>query len=427
MHSQAYGAQMRTSSDIVLYMLAAAVILGGGFGIYDAFVHPASQVGKPGQATLTDRAGGITHIATDRILRVVLIGADDRPGEPGRSDTLMVAYINPALKKIALLSIPRDLRVDIPGHGRTKINHAYAYGGRDLTIETVQNLIDDSIDYSIKINFEGFVKVVDTLGGVYVDIPDVEGPHTRNRHHGMHYDDNWGNLHINLEPGRQLLDGKNALGFVRYRHSKYGFAINDIERAGHQQLFLKELVTQKLRISQVPRLLKAGSQIMNYIETDLSWLEAVDLFKIARTVKPSEIYTVTVPIGDTEIGGTYYSTLLESAFHDEMNKLNDHLHGRTRTDCPVVVYNGCGKAGVAGAAARMLEENGFDDVSTDNAGEFDHQTTAITYTGDTADIAEHAQQALGCGVTAKGQAESGGESAEDKIEIIVGEDFKFTP
>ena len=136
-------------------------------------------------------------------------------------------------------------------------------------------MLDQDIDYHVKVNFEGFVKVVDTLGGIDITVPDHEGPMTGGRHHGMHYDDNWGNLHISLEPGRQHLNGEQALGFVRYRKCKWGGAISDLERAANQQMFIRELVRQKLRVSQLHRLLRAGSQIMKYVKTDIGWLEAV--------------------------------------------------------------------------------------------------------------------------------------------------------
>ncbi len=194
---------MKSSFDFVLYLLATVVIIGGALGVYDAVVYPI--VTRPGSGVATDTAEPWyrpSHLPTGRILRVVIIGADERKNDVGRSDTLMVAFINPSLKKVALLSIPRDLRVRIAGHGLAKINRAFSEGGVELTVATVRELLDQDIDYHVKVNFEGFVKVVDTLGGIDITVPDHEGPMTGGRHHGMHYDDNWGNLHISLEPGQ---------------------------------------------------------------------------------------------------------------------------------------------------------------------------------------------------------------------------------
>jgi LCP family protein required for cell wall assembly len=136
----------------------------------------------------------------------VLMGADerqnDRQNEKGRSDTLIVMWVNPQTKRAAMMSIPRDLRVSIPGRGLDKVNAAYAYGGPRLTIKTVEQLLQTTTDGYVKVDFEGFVRAVDALGGVDLMVPDVEGGGR-----GMNYDDNWGNLHIHLRPGKHHLDG----------------------------------------------------------------------------------------------------------------------------------------------------------------------------------------------------------------------------
>jgi LCP family protein required for cell wall assembly len=417
---------MRTSLDYVLYLFAAVVVVGGAFGIYDAVGNPTSapRTGPSSPGTNPSWSDSLSHLPTGRVLRIVVIGADERPGDPGRSDTLMVAFVNPATKKLALLSIPRDLRVHIPGHGSNKINAAFASGGVDLTVETVQDLLDQNIDYYVKVNLKGFVKAVDALGGVDITVPDCEGEMTRGRHHGMHYDDNNGNLHINLEPGRQHLNGKQAMGFVRYRHSKYGGAISDFQRVENQQTFLKELLDQKMRISQVHRLLKAGSQVLSHVEHDFEWLEVVDMLKLLRTVNQSDIYTATVPVGDLKIAGIYYAALREAAFHDELSRIDDYLRGRIKTDCPVIVYNGCGKAGIARSAAQHLQDAGFEQVTADNADEFGHQRTTIEYYGDTEHIARRAAETIACGSVSAGEVRAGGEDETDRLDITVGEDYK---
>ena len=418
---------MRTSLDYVLYLFAAIVVVGGAFGIYDAVGNPISapRTGPSSPGTTSSWSDSLSHLPTGRVLRIVIIGADERPKDPGRSDTLMVAFVNPTTKKLALLSIPRDLRVPIPGHGHDKVNAAFAHGGTDLTVETAEGLLDQNTDYYVKVDLEGFVKAVDALGGVDITVPDCEGEMTGGRHHGMHYDDNWGSLHISLEPGRQHLNGEQAMGFVRYRHSKYGDAISDLQRVENQQTFIKELIKQKLRITQVPRLLKAGSQILSYVEHDFEWLEVVDMLKLLRTVNPSEIYTATVPVGDSKIGDIYYSGLREGAFHDELSRIDDYLHGRIRTDCPVMIYNGCGKAGIARSAAQQLQDAGFEEVVADNAEKFDHKRTTIRYYGDTKHLAKRAADTMACGRVSAGRAGSGGEDDPERLEITVGEDYQL--
>lgn len=411
---------MRTPTDYAIYLAALSVIIGGAFGVYDSVMNPvgadAGQGGARGGSSI--QSGGF--LPAKPILRIVIIGADERENDRGRSDTLIIAYLNKSLKKAALLSVPRDLKVDIPGRGRDKINAAYAFGGSELTIETVEDLIGEETDFYVKVNLEAFVKTVDTLGGVDITVPDYEGEMTRGRHHGMHYDDNWGNLHINLEPGLQHLDGEQAMGFVRYRHSKYGGAINDLQRAENQQAFIKAIVKQKLTLGNAPRLLRACSQIMSYIETDLSWQQTVELFNIFRTVNSSEIYSMTVPVVDASSGGIYYSGLIESEFHDRLSRMDDFLQGRVRTDCPVSVLNGCGEPGVAGLAADLLAEAGFSEVATDNAGEYGHKRTSIEYTGDARIAAERVREALGCGRISS----MDDDGREEHVTVTLGSDFE---
>lgn len=426
---------MKSSFDFVLYLMAIAVIVGGAYGLYDAAVAPVEpSVGLHGQPTAAadDPWYQPDALPTGKILRVVIIGADDRDGDAGRSDTLMVAYLNPPLKRAALLSIPRDLRVDIPRRGKDKVNAAYAYGGAPLTVATVEQLLGLDTDFYVKIDFEGFVKVVDILGGVEITVPDIEGPRTGNRYQGMNYDDNWGNLRIRLKPGRHLLDGEQALGFVRYRRSnvyrnsrgeRYRVTISDLERAANQQMFLREMARQKLGVLQVPRLLRAGSHMLKYVETDMNWLQTAAMLKIIRGINPADIYTATVPMGDRMIDGIYYGELRRSAFHDELSRMEDHLYGRVRTDCPVVVYNGCGKAGIAGQAAEVLAHHGFENVTTDNADSFDHTATAVRYRGPARTMAQKAVEALGCGRIAA-ESDIGGSEDEPHLDITIGSDFR---
>lgn len=101
---------------------------------------------------------------------VLMLGVDERDGDSGRSDTMIVLTVNPDKKSVKMLSIPRDTRTEIVGHGTTdKINHAYAFGGVAMSMDTVENFLDIPIDYFMQINMEGFKDIVDSVGGVTVD------------------------------------------------------------------------------------------------------------------------------------------------------------------------------------------------------------------------------------------------------------------
>ena len=104
---------------------------------------------------------------------VMIMGVDERADDVGRSDTLMIATLDPDKNQAALLSVPRDTRVKIKGHGFDKINAAYAYGGRKLTQETIESLLNTHIDHYIKINVHGFTKIIDALGGIDIDVENA--------------------------------------------------------------------------------------------------------------------------------------------------------------------------------------------------------------------------------------------------------------
>ncbi len=165
---------------------------------------------------------------------ILLLGSDrrygDGKGNPPRSDTIIVVRLDPDKKATAVMSLPRDLKVTIPGHGTDKINGAYHAGGPKLTIKTVRSLLGIPIHHVINVNFGGFARAVNRLGCVYADVDrkyfnDRGGP--------------GGYAVIDLKAGYQKLCGQDALSYVRYRH-----ADSDFVRAARQQEFLRQAKEQ---------------------------------------------------------------------------------------------------------------------------------------------------------------------------------------
>ena len=159
----------------------------------------------------------------------LVVGSDHRSGDgkgaPSRSDTLMLVRIDPRTKYISLLSLPRDLHVDIPGYGEDKINAAYSDGGYKLALQTVENYTQLKVNYLITVDFSGFTKLVGSFGGVYVPVDQYY----------YHDNANGGNYsQIDIPPGYQKLNGLNSLAFARYRHTD-----SDFYRNARQQVFLK--------------------------------------------------------------------------------------------------------------------------------------------------------------------------------------------
>lgn len=197
-------------------------------------------------------------------INILVLGVDERDDDVGRSDTTFVVTIDPNAKRVTMLSIPRDSRVKIPGHGWDKINHAYAYGGIKLSKATVEGLLGIPIDYTVKVNFNGFVRMIDAIGGVTIDID-------KPMKYADPYDDN-GGLYINLHPGVQKLNGKTAIEYVRYRDEE-----GDIGRVARQQKFLKALLQEFVKPQLITRLPELIKEFSSAVQTDMPISEMVKL------------------------------------------------------------------------------------------------------------------------------------------------------
>ncbi len=401
--------------DYILFICAGLLVGAGALGVYDTVAVSAGTdtEGHTARSTLSALPDPFPGLAQ---LTLVLIGADDREGEVGRSDTLMVLWLNPRQQRAALLSVPRDLRTAIPGHGTSKIIHAYAYGGPELTIRTLEQLMQIRVDGYIKVNFEGFVKAVDMLGGVELEVDDVEG-----RGRGMNYDDNWGNLHIHLRPGRQHLDGYQAMGFCRYRKSNYsGLGDGDFKRAERQQQFIRAMMEQHLRVTNLPGLLKAGREIMGCIDTTLSWREVADLIRVMKQMDGHDLLSAVLPVGDTSIDGVYYCTLRESSFHDLRVDIERHLAGLGTRLPALTVLNGSGVKGAARRTADRLEEAGYEIKRVATAADEALEETVVRCSASEAASAAAVVAALGAGQVI---SDTQGISEQGVITVIVGKDL----
>ena len=180
-----------------------------------------------------DLGGELAETESGKPQTIMLLGSDRRPNDPRtsiaekpRSDTVMLVRLDPG-KGAALMSLPRDLKVEIPGHGTGKLNSAYAYGGPKLTLTTVKRLTGLRINHVINVDFEGFRQAVNELGCLYVDVD--RRYYNDNSAGGEEY------AKINVKQGYQRLCGRAALNYVRFRHED-----NDLVRSARQQSFLRQ-------------------------------------------------------------------------------------------------------------------------------------------------------------------------------------------
>jgi len=200
--------------------------------------------------------------------------------EVGRTDTIMLLHYDPFNEKAFVLSVPRDTYVEIPGYRSTKINAAYVVGRIGLTKETVEKLTGVKIDRYLIVNTEGIVKIIDLLGGIKIDIEK-----------DMYYTDKAQKLYIDLKKGERKLSGKEAEGYIRFRHDPLG----DIGRIERQQHFLKALTGA---LSSPNAFLKSPfifGLTQKNIKTDLSLKELILLANTFRQMKVKEIKTESIP------------------------------------------------------------------------------------------------------------------------------------
>ena len=241
-------------------------------------------------------------------VNVLLIGSDsrdpdraaDRDGAPGgRSDTLMLAHVPADRHDVTLVSVLRDTWVEVPGHGRAKVNAAYSWGGVPLTVQTVERFLDVRIDHVAEVDFAGFEDVTDALGGVTVESPRA----FRSRGH-------------DFVAGPNRLDGEQALAFVRER---YAFPDADRTRVRNQQAFLRGVFQQAVSAGTLtdPRRVRdfvTATSAHVAVDEGLDARTLVALGWSLRGVRGGDLHTVTVPTSGsgTSPDGQAYVTVSDA-------------------------------------------------------------------------------------------------------------------
>jgi LCP family protein required for cell wall assembly len=203
----------------------------------------------------------------------------------GRSDLIMLTRMDFENRAAYMLSIPRDTWVRLPrSRRRSKINAAYAIGGARYAARTVEGLTGVRPEYMATLDYQGFVKAIDALGGVDVTVD-----------RDMDYDDDWGDLHIHLKKGRQRLNGEQALGFVRFRHADRGPADSDFKRAERQQRLLTAIKAKVRNPLTWPRLPYALDAVRPYLSTNLSFGQLLCLGAFVPRVPAPNLRQLTLP------------------------------------------------------------------------------------------------------------------------------------
>jgi LCP family protein required for cell wall assembly len=265
------------AAGVLIVLLAAGTVSAAGFLQTRSIVNVIEREGRaPIEIPEIDRA------QAGEAQTIMILGSDQRYGDrklglKPRSDTILLVRLDPDRDATAVMSIPRDLKVDIPGHNRDRINAAYELGGPRLTVRTVKRLFSKTgepfkINHVVQVDFGGFRKVVNYIGGVYVD---VDRDYFNDNSNGENY------ATINVNSGYQKLHGKDALDYVRYRHGD-----NDLVRAARQQDFLRQLrnAAGARRLLDYGRRKQLATIFARYTDTDRGLRRTSDIFSLLKLV-----------------------------------------------------------------------------------------------------------------------------------------------
>ncbi|HEY3367602.1 MAG TPA: LCP family protein [Symbiobacteriaceae bacterium] len=265
----------RTEWRFLAGFLAGLLLAAGSLFAYWNLVPKRPLWSSPAQPAAQSPA------AAPAPVNVLVLGVDERKNDVGRSDTMLLVRFEAG--GVRVISIPRDTLVTIDGHGDSKANAAFAYGGAGLSRKVVSDLLGLPVDYYVKVNMEGFKHLVDLMGGVPFNVPKP-----------MYYVDPDDDLVIDLKPGPQLLDGKKAEEFVRFRHDENG---DDMGRVARQQAFMKAAAARALTPANLPKLPALLFTASRYLQTNIpvteQWRLVQALYQAAQS--PGALVEETLP------------------------------------------------------------------------------------------------------------------------------------
>jgi polyisoprenyl-teichoic acid--peptidoglycan teichoic acid transferase len=250
-------------------------------------------------------------IPFDKPVSILVLGADSLiPGKLegwyGRSDFIALVYINPKQQKVHILSIPRDTQISLKKHDVSRINAANQLGGYKFAKRAVKRLVGlKKIDHVFVFSIQAVIDMIDTLGEVKIFVPQE-----------MYYNDNSANLHINIKPGLQEMDGLQLMNFVRYRNKNKG----DIGRIERQHIFFRAALRKLKEPEIVFRLPQFLFKANKAFQTDMDFSEMFQLGLLARSLEMSDFKSHIVP-GDFGSDGSWLVKKLE--LRDMMNKITD--------------------------------------------------------------------------------------------------------
>lgn len=290
------------------WVVGIVLLLSGAYllNVYMSFTSTLKDIHSPIDREVSDMRENEIKLEEKDPFSVLMLGVDEREGDAGRSDTIIVMTVNPTDKSTKMVSIPRDTYTEIIGRdSKDKINHAYAFGGIEMSLATVENLLDIPIDYVVQVNMEGFEDIVDAVGGVSVDNTldfSVDS-----------YDFPVGNLTLN---------GEEALSYVRMR---YEDPSGDFGRQNRQKQVIQGVLEEGASVKSLVNYQSIFNALGSNVQTNMTFDEMMDIQKNYRDAigTVDQLYFEKGTGGKTN--GVWYYHMNEAELAEKQDFLKEHL------------------------------------------------------------------------------------------------------
>ena len=354
-------------------LLVFCLITGGAIFAYYKLTDSSTNNGVSDSTNPQENKNGFLDSIMGKGIRlnVAVFGVD---GDGTRTDVMFVVHFDSKEKRLGVISLPRDTKVNITKEiqtkldeaGRyyqtpTKLNAVHAYSGKDMGCENavlqIEDLLNIKIDHYVKIDFEGFRNIVDAIGGVEMDVPQ-----------NMNYEDPYQDLYIHLKKGPQVLDGEKAEQLVRFRRYPEG----DVARVEVQQLFLKAFAQKILStdtiLKNLPDLI---SNMYQYVETDITLVDALKYVRYVNDVDMNNVVMEVLPGEGKYIGDVSYfiydevetRDVIDRVFYGVIPPSQDEQEAVSSKDKKIEIANGGFVQGLAAKTRDTLQEDGYNIVA----------------------------------------------------------------
>lgn len=288
----------------IVFMLLIIGIGAYAFSVYKSLTNAVETMHQPIQHKSDKRPEQVT-LTKKEPFSILMLGVDERSGDKGRSDTMIVLTVNPNENSVKMLSIPRDTRTEIIGKGfEDKINHAYAFGNEEMSMATVENFLDIPMDYYVKVNMEGFKDIVDAVGGINV-----------NSSIDFKQDG------YNFVKGNNSLNGKEALAYVRMRKQDPN---GDFGRQDRQRQIIQGVIKKGASVSSLANFDDIFGALGKNVRTNLTFNEMKDIQKNYKDAG-SNIEQMSLKGSGQTINKVWYLIVAQEEQQRVQNELKAHL------------------------------------------------------------------------------------------------------